>query len=74
MNLHEDATAFNELAAIASQAIGIPTSAVKRDYFMVIMLQNSLKAPMQRTPFSRAAPLSVNAIPVPSVVSRKILT
>lgn len=45
MNLHEDATAFNELAAIASQTIGIPTSAVKRDYFMVIMLQKLAKSP-----------------------------
>lgn len=40
MNLHNDAEAFQSLSAITAEYIGIPISAVKRDYYIVLMLQN----------------------------------
>lgn len=39
MNLHKDTEAFNSLSAITSEYIGIPISAVKRDYYIVMMLK-----------------------------------
>lgn len=39
MNLHEHKEEFSDLISITAQYIGIPESAVKRDYFIVMMLQ-----------------------------------
>lgn len=39
MNLHEDREAFYDLAVITAGYIGIPVSAVKRDYYIVMLLQ-----------------------------------
>ena len=40
MNLHEHESDFDELIAIAADHIGIPLNAVRRDYYIVKMLQN----------------------------------
>jgi len=40
MNLHENKEEFEELIAIVSDYIGIPPDAVRRDYYIVQMLQN----------------------------------
>ena len=39
MNLHEDKEAFYDLAALTAKFIGIPVTAVRRDYYIVLMLQ-----------------------------------
>lgn len=39
MNLHEHPKEFRELQGIVADYIGIPEGAVKRDYFIVKMLQ-----------------------------------
>ena len=39
MNLHNDREAFHDLIALSAAEIGIPAAAVKRDYFIVMMLQ-----------------------------------
>lgn len=39
MNLHKDIESFNDLATITAEYIGIPMLAVKRDYYIVMMLQ-----------------------------------
>ena len=39
MKLHNDYEAFNDLSVLAADYIGIPVSAVKRDYYIVMMLQ-----------------------------------
>lgn len=39
MNLHNDKEAFHDLAVLAAEDIGIPVTAVKRDYYIVMMLQ-----------------------------------
>ncbi len=40
MNLHEHKEEFEELIAIVSDYIGVPADAVRRDYYIVQMLQN----------------------------------
>ena len=45
MKLHKDKEAFNDLAALAAAVIGIPASAVIRDYFIVMMLQRLVHSP-----------------------------
>lgn len=44
MTLHNFPDAFNDLAALAADYKGIPVSAVKRDYFIVFMLQKLSKS------------------------------
>ncbi len=39
MNLHIDKEAFHDLTALTAAEIGIPETAVKRDYYIVMMLQ-----------------------------------
>jgi len=39
MNLHNDREAFHDLSVLAAENIGIPVMAVKRDYYIVMMLQ-----------------------------------
>ena len=39
MNLHNDKEAFHDLSVLAAENIGIPVTAVKRDYYIVMMLQ-----------------------------------
>lgn len=39
MNLHEDRQSFEDLATITAEYVHIPTVAVKRDYYIVMMLQ-----------------------------------
>ena len=39
MNLHKDKEAFYNLSALAANEIGIPVSAIIRDYYIVLMLQ-----------------------------------
>ena len=39
MNLHNDKEAFHDLAVLTAKEIGIPVTAVKRDYYIVMMLQ-----------------------------------
>jgi predicted nucleotidyltransferase component of viral defense system len=39
MNLHKHPEEFNDLVTITSEYIGIPAGAVKRDYFIVMMLE-----------------------------------
>ena len=39
MNLHKDKESFIDLAAVTAEYIGIPMLAVKRDYYIVMMLQ-----------------------------------
>ncbi len=39
MNLHNDREAFHDLIVLSAAEIGIPAAAVKRDYFIVMMLQ-----------------------------------
>lgn len=40
MNLHNDKESFDSLIAVTAEYIGVPPSAVKRDYYIVILLQN----------------------------------
>ncbi len=40
MNLHNDQESFDNLVEITAQYIGIPPSAVKRDYLIVMLLRN----------------------------------
>lgn len=40
MNLHEHKEEFNQLSAITAAYIGIPEDAVRRDYYIVMVLQN----------------------------------
>jgi predicted nucleotidyltransferase component of viral defense system len=40
MNLHENKEEFEELIAIVSDHIGIPADAVRRDYYIVQLMQN----------------------------------
>lgn len=40
MNLHEHREEFDELIAIVAEHIGIPSDAVRRDYYIVLMMQN----------------------------------
>ena len=40
MNLHEHKEEFEELIAIVADYIGIPADAVRRDYYIVQMMQN----------------------------------
>jgi len=40
MNLHHDSENFRELITITANSIGIPQTAVKRDYYIVMLLQN----------------------------------
>lgn len=40
MKLHKNKEEFSELIAIVAQYIGIPAAAVRRDYYIVMMLQN----------------------------------
>lgn len=40
MNLHEHKEKFEELIAIAADYIGVPADAVRRDYYIVQMMQN----------------------------------
>lgn len=39
-NLHEHKEKFEELIAIAADYIGVPADAVRRDYYIVQMMQN----------------------------------
>ncbi|MDO4275459.1 MAG: nucleotidyl transferase AbiEii/AbiGii toxin family protein [Eubacteriales bacterium] len=45
MYLHKDMEAFNELSAITAEHMGIPMLAVKRDYYIVTMLQMLANSP-----------------------------
>lgn len=40
MNLHEHKEEFEELIAITADYIGVPADAVRRDYYIVQMMQN----------------------------------
>ena len=40
MNLHEHREEFDELITIVAEHIGIPSDAVRRDYYIVLMMQN----------------------------------
>ena len=40
MNLHEHKEEFEQLISIVANQIGIPSDAVRRDYYIVMMLQN----------------------------------
>ena len=40
MNLHEHREEFEELIAISADYIGVPADAVRRDYYIVQMMQN----------------------------------
>lgn len=40
MNLHKHKEEFEELIAIVSKYIGIPIDAIRRDYYIVLLLQN----------------------------------
>lgn len=44
MNLHNDKENFNNLIAVTAEHIRIPPSAVKRDYYIVMLLQNLQKS------------------------------
>ena len=45
MNLHLHKEAFDDLVILTTAFIGIPETAVRRDYFIVLMLQNLGKSP-----------------------------
>lgn len=40
MNLHEHREEFEELITVVAEHIGIPSDAVRRDYYIVLMMQN----------------------------------
>ncbi len=40
MKLHEHKEAFEQLIAIVANHIGIPADAVRRDYYIVMLLKN----------------------------------
>ncbi|MHB8962812.1 MAG: nucleotidyl transferase AbiEii/AbiGii toxin family protein [Saccharofermentanales bacterium] len=40
MNLHNDKENFENLISVTSEYIGIPADAIRRDYFIVKLLQN----------------------------------
>ena len=40
MNLHKHREEFEELIAISADYIGVPADAVRRDYYIVQMMQN----------------------------------
>lgn len=44
MKLHEDKEAFYDLAELTAKHIGIPAAAVRRDYYIVMMLQFEIPA------------------------------
>lgn len=40
MNLHTNKEDFEDLCLLTSEYIGIPENAIKRDYYIVLLLQN----------------------------------
>ena len=44
MNLHNDQAAFSDLITLTAAEIGLPETAVKRDYYIVMMLQKLEKS------------------------------
>ena len=40
MNLHEHREEFEELITVVAEHIGVPSDAVRRDYYIVMMMQN----------------------------------
>jgi hypothetical protein len=57
MRLHHNRESFLDLIAVTAPFIGIPETAVKRDYYIVLMLKNLQTACSQRGAFLKAAPL-----------------
>lgn len=45
MKLHEDKEAFYDLAELTAKHIGVPAAAVRRDYYIVMMLQRLAQSP-----------------------------
>ncbi len=45
MNLHLHKEAFDDLISLTAMNIGIPEAAIKRDYYIVLLLQNLEKSP-----------------------------
>ena len=40
MNLHNNHEEFSQLIAVTADALGIPENAVRRDYYIIMLLQN----------------------------------
>ena len=67
MNLHEHREEFEELIAISADYIGVPADAVRRDYYIVQMMQNLQNSEYAEacvfkggTALSKCYPLSIN--------------
>ena len=43
MNLHEHKEEFEQLIAIVADYIGVPADAVRRDYYIVQMMQKRIR-------------------------------
>lgn len=67
MKLHYNVELFNDLCGITAVNVGIPSSAIKRDYFIVMLLQNLNQSEYKSqcvfkggTSLSKAYPGSIN--------------
>ena len=73
MNLHKHREEFEELIAISADYIGVPADAVRRDYYIVQMMQNLQTANTPKPVCLREGPLSVNVTQGLSIVFLRIL-
>ena len=73
MNLHEHKEEFEELIAIVADYIGVPADAVRRDYYIVQMMQNLQNSEYAKSVCLREELLSANVIQDLSIVFPKIL-
>ncbi len=66
MKLHEHKEEFDELIAIVAEWIGIPSAAVRRDYYIVLLMQNLAKSipfPLQVPDLRLFQKKSIPAVP-----------
>lgn len=72
MRLHENEEDFRDLCSITAGYIGIPEDAVRRDYYIVSMLQKLRRVSLQTVVCSKVELHLVNAIQAQSNGFQKI--
>lgn len=65
MKLHHNSQEFNELIDLTSQRIHIPASAVRKDYFITMILEHLAKSQYVDCVYSKAVHLKASVIPIP---------
>jgi predicted nucleotidyltransferase component of viral defense system len=67
MHLHKNKKEFNDLIILTSQDVGIPTSAIRRDYYLVVLLKHLKESPFAEccifkggTSLSKCYPNTIN--------------